>query len=189
MEWTQSLELIVAAIGCLSAFLAGLWAFYRHSQRVLRYWRSLSDLHDLYGDDPVKTLAAIIATIETGQGEIELRQRIAERHLKIGVYVCDVNGLCTWGNDVLCDSFGLDSREILGNGWIEAIEESEQQRVIEHWKRCVKDLLPYRESYRVIPAGHDPWHAITKAWPVATTNGRLLCYVGYVIEEGDPHER
>jgi len=182
VDWTGSIELIVAFVGLLSAVLAGLWAVYRQSQRVVRYWRTLSDFHDYYGMDPVKTLARIVSQIETGQGELELRQRIAERHLKIGVYVCDIHGECTWANDVLCATFGLDSREVLGNGWLAAVAEDDQERVFEHWKRCVLDKLPYQEQYRVVPPDGTPWYAYTQSWPVITDDNRLLCYVGYITE-------
>lgn len=174
-------EISLAVVGGMSALAGGIYGGYRFCKVAGGYWRTLRDLHSCFGHDAAKTLAEIIRNIEATQGELEVRRLIVERHLKIGVYVCDERGDCTWCNDVLADLFHLDTTEILHHGWIAAVRRSDRHAAYETWKRAVADRLPYKESYVVEPEAGEPWEAITEAWPVFDQKGKVLCYVGYVV--------
>ena len=170
----------LSIIGGLSALSGVAYVAWRYFRRAYRVWLSIDHLHSEFGADPVKKLAAIIRGMEADSSEIELRQRITETHLGIGVYSCATDGRCTWANDTLIQGFGIDSSQILGYGWTSAIDENERDRVVKKWTQAVKDVLPYKEHYKVIPPnGLKPWNAITEAWPVVV-GGKMICVIGYV---------
>lgn len=176
----QWIGTILAIFGGLST-LAGIgWVAWRYVRSLYRVWLSVDSLHVEFGEEPIKRLIAIIRGIEENTTEIELRQRITETHLGIGVYTCATDGRCTWANEVLVQSFGIDSVEFKGFGWTAAIDASERDRVVKTWQLAVKEVLPYKEKYRVIPPnGLSAWNAITEAWPVVV-NGKMICMIGYV---------
>lgn len=182
-EYSGFVEFFTIVAAGVGTAIGILWALIRFGCRMYRVVPAIDRLHDLFGETPVHELHKIIGDIRTAVGEFEIRQRIAERHLEIGIYVCEPTGKCTWANDYLCDAFGIDSNDMLGLGWLSAISKREQVGVHTAWKQCVADALPYRESYTVVPVdGRPEWKAVTQAWPVVR-NGRVVCYVGYVKQD------
>lgn len=185
MEAIRVLEWGLSLVGAFAAASGVLWAVYRFGGQVVRAWRAMDRLHVEFGDDPIGKLLDIVHDIEASHGEFEIRQRIAERHLEIGIYVCQTDGKCTWTNDWLASAFDIDSKDMLGWGWLAAIDKSDQERVHEHWTKAVKEELPYSEEYWV--DGERRWYAHTEAWPVKR-RGKIICYVGNVIETRPPQE-
>jgi PAS domain S-box-containing protein len=176
----ELIELLVAASGVIGILVGAMWACVRLGRRAGRILPTVDNLHFRFGETPIEELHRIVSSIQSSVGEIEIRQRIAERHLAIGVYVCDTEGRCTWANDYLCEAFGLDSTEMQGHGWLAAVASSERIRVHAAWVAAVSSQIPYEERYKVVNR-HDAseWNAITEAWPVKVED-RILCYVGYV---------
>jgi len=178
-------EIAIAFVGVGGALVtAGYWLL-RGGRRLLRFCRTVDRLHVEFGDDPIGTICEILEGVRADHGELTVRQRLAERHLKIGIYVCETNGRCTFANDWLCEHFGIDSRDMLDFGWLSGIRKSDQRRVHEAWTTAIEERLPYEESYVVAPKNGDPdWTAKTEAWPVMSGE-EIICYVGYVerVEE------
>ena len=176
---SQTIELFVVLIGGVGVFAATLWAVIKFVTRLYRVLPAMDRLHDLFGSNPVDELHAILSTSSASIGELEIRQRIAERHLAIGVYVCRPDGECTWANDFLCEEFGLDSSEMRGYGWLSAVSRHDRERVHSAWTKAVELHLPYSETYAVKPEHKETWVAYSEAWPVKERE-RIICYVGYV---------
>lgn len=154
------------------------WKF---GDRIRRVIRVVDGLHDRFGQDPVEELHDITQSLRTTATELELRARIVEAHLPIGVFVADEAGRFVWGNDPLCASFGIDSRAITGFGWVSAIEEVSRQAVLDQWKRVVQDGTSYEAEYTVVPKdGADPWRARAGAWRIKHRG-----FVGYVCQVDD----
>lgn len=179
-QFDDWLTTILSVLGGISALGGISFVAYRYLRRLYRIWLSIDSLHAEFGNDPIKKLAAIIRAMEVDSNEAELRQRIIENHLGIGVYVCSTDGRCTWCNDTLIQGFGIDSAAIIGFGWTAALDPADRERTIKTWVNAVKESLPYKERYRVIPPnGLQPWNAVTEAWPVVV-GGKMICMVGYV---------
>ena len=179
-SYSGIVELLTIVAGATGVILGIIWTLIRFGCRMYRVLPAVDRLHDLFGESPIHELHTVISDIRTAVGEVEIRQRIAERHLEIGIYVCTPDGKCTWANDYLCDAFGIDSSDMLGFGWLNAVSKNEQLRVHTAWKSAVAEGIPYRELYEVEPRdGRPNWKAMTQAWPVVR-NGKTVCYVGYV---------
>lgn len=176
----QTIEFIGLLLGGAGALFSGLWIAYKFASRAVRVLPAVDRLHDLFGLSPVDELHAVISGTAASVGELEIRQRISERHLAIGIYVCRPDGECTWANDFLCEQFGLDSQEMRGYGWLAAVSRHDRDRVLEAWTKAVTMHLPYSETYAVVPANdEETWVAMTESWPVKEGE-KIICYVGYV---------
>lgn len=64
---------------------------------------------------------------------------------------CDVNGACRWASPQLCEMFGLSLDEMLGQGWLSAIDgQTERARVRREWEEAVAGNIPYQVEYRIV---------------------------------------
>lgn len=176
----------------VATILAGLVASYglilfgsRFARKLYQAWRVVDDLHREFGPSPVGELLAVLRSIEASHGEIEVRQRLAERHLEFGVFVSTGSGQWTWANAWLCQSFGLDSSDLRDNGWVSAVKGSEQAAEYRHWLGCIAQSLHYERTFTIQPHNRTskPWQACVEAWPVCDRDGKVICYVGYVVDE------
>jgi hypothetical protein len=177
----QSVVSVVA--GLAASYGVGLFLC-RLGLKLYQAWRVVGDLHREFGPSPVGELLDVLRSIEASHGEIEVRQRLAERHLEFGIFVATPAGQWTWANAWLCQSFGVDSTELRHNGWVQALADSEQVTEHEHWLRCINESLPYERTYTVEPHNRTSgaWKASTEAWPVTDRSGEIICYVGYVVD-------
>ncbi len=167
-------------VACYGLFLFST----RFLVKLYRAWTVVADLHREFGPSPVGELLAILQSIEASHGEIEIRQRLAERHLEFGIFVATPDGQWTWSNAWLCESFGLDSSAMRDNGWVQAVQDERQVIEHEHWLRCIKESLPYERVFTVEPHNlrSKSWQASVEAWPVTDRDGKVICFVGYVVD-------
>lgn len=181
----KSLELFAAVIAASAAAGGSLLFLYRFGGRVYRTWRLVDRLYAEFGSDPLASLLELIRDIEASHGELEIRQRISERHLEVGIYICqraDEGGGLIWANDWLCETLGLDSRQMEGQGSLLAVAPEYRQHSYEKWQHSIKHNIPYVDEMEIIPpSGKDPFMVKTQAWPVKNRKGEIIFYVGYTI--------
>jgi len=181
VENLRILELIVAVFGGIAASYGAGLVVWRSVNKLFQAWHVVGDLYSEFGSHPVDELIAILQGIEATHGEIEIRQRLAERHLGFGIFVSTAEGQWSWANVWLCESFGVDSSELRNNGWLKVLKYEDQITEHEYWLRSIRDSLPYERSFIVEPHnGDEPWRANVEAWPVKDHDGKTICFVGYV---------
>ncbi len=186
MDIILLLEIFAAGVACLAASGGFVWSVCRFGMFLYRCWRNDADLKKELGDRPIPKLVSFYRDVTAAHGEIAIRQRIAERHIEVGICVFDQDGKCTWANDWLCEAFGLDSANMRGWGWLAAIARDDQRRVHDAWALAVEQGVPYEEEYTVEPGNRSvPWIALTQTWPVATDEGVIICYVGEIVASGE----
>ncbi len=83
----------------------------------------------------------------------DMRLMMYQQASPVGIYECDATGKCTSANPALCELFGMTEQEMLGNGWLEAVgrNQVEKKLVFENWQASVRDNIPYREDYWIVP--------------------------------------
>ena len=102
-----------------------------------------------------------------------------------GIYECDTDGRCTAANLAICEMFGLDYTQMLGNGWLAAIEPGDRDRVLTVWLNAVNKGIPYESSYTIVnQRDHTSKRYKTSAKPMIGSKGIILGYYG-VIEPVD----
>lgn len=183
MGWTRFTELLEQHGKVLGALVALGSAALVAWKWVSKHCAAIAVGHALrehFGTDPAGTIRKILDEIKRTQGKREIHTRIIARHLNLGIYVCAPSGQCTDCNDVCCELFGRDSREMLGFGWLEAVVPEDRQQVYEFWTYCVEHGLPYSAAYTVQHAEtNERFRCRTQAF-AGVVDGVTVCWVGYV---------
>lgn len=146
------------------------------------------DFRTRFGPEAAATIRELLDDVTRSQTVQQLRQRIAERHLRVGVYVCGPDGRCNWSNEWLAEAFGIDRANMHGYGWLNSIATNERMQSIERWKYAVANGTPYSDEYTIENVRTSKtWRAQTEAFAIEQ-DGRVVCYVGYVIQKRTPDD-
>lgn len=174
MDLTPSV--IMGIAGQAATAVAAGWVIWLRIRKKLMSWQdSLTTSEKLiatFGAEPAAEIRKLIKVLEDTSDSNEVRQNIICAHLKIGLYMCDLNAHCTYANPMLGDILGIDRENCLGWGWLQAIKKEEQARVRINWAMSVKEKLPYQETYTL----KDGTVVTTEAF---LSHGKSM-YVGYV---------
>ena len=101
----------------------------------------------------------------------------------IPMFECAPDGHCIWVNQALCDLFGLDMTQMLGEGWLSTLHPDDIPRVAAHWHDTIKSWVPYRVRYRVLRKGTDAINVEATASVIRNPKtGRTLSIWGRVDE-------
>jgi PAS domain-containing protein len=153
----------------------------RYLKNAIRSVVFSNRFHVIFGEDPAAAVKAIHEAIQTSYEICELRQQITERHIKIGIFICDTEGRTTWTNDYCNALFSLDSKDMRGFGWLQGIAQSDRQRVMDHWLYCIKNDILYENDYIVInKKDHITIDVTATAVAVKDEHEKVQCYVGYL---------
>lgn len=137
--------------------------------------------HIVFGENPAEAIKAIHDAIQTSYEVCELRQQITERHIKIGIFICDIAGRCTWSNDYLNELFCLDSKDVKGFGWLQSIAQHDRKRVNDHWLYSIANDIAYDCDYTIVNKKDKILIDVTAtAIAVKDDEGKVQCFVGYL---------
>ena len=145
----------------------------------------LSDsFHEHFGDFPAKKIKELHNAIARSSDTLELRQSISEKHIGIGIYICEAEtGLCLWSNQLMNELFELDSLDMKGFGWAAAIYDFDSAKVLDIWREAVKNNNPYYSTYKIKGKITGRIKEVTThAIAVMDDNEQIMCYVGYLYE-------
>ena len=179
------IKVLAENYGTISIVLASIITFIVRCMRYVKNAiRSLvlgNRFHVVFGDNPAESIKAIHDAIQTSYEVYELRQQITERHIKIGIFICDTKGRCTWSNSYLNELFCLDSKDMMGFGWLQAIHQSDRKRVNDHWIYSIENDIAYDCDYTIINK-RDSLELDVTASAMAVKNDEdvVQCYVGYI---------
>lgn len=171
-------------LSIIGAFLLGLVVkFRRYIANAIRSIHIGHNFHLIFGDSPAEKIKLEQTAIRSANEILEVRVSISEQWLKIGMYICDKTGNCTWTSDYLNNMFGLDSTEMLEMGWLASVRHSDRERVFSEWVLAVENKLPYNSSYTIVNSRDNLYiDVITTALAVVDANKNIHCYVGYLRE-------
>ena len=181
----DTIKSIIENYGTITAVVVGLFTFIarcrRYIKNAIRSFVLGDRFHVVFGDSPAEAIKAIHDAIQTSYEVCELRQQITERNIQIGIFICDTKGRCTWSNSYLNELFCLDSKDMMGFGWIQAIHSSDRKRVNDHWLYSIQNDLAYDCDYTLINKRDHLLHDVTAtAIAVKDDSGFVQCYVGYI---------
>jgi PAS domain S-box-containing protein len=170
-----------AASLAITTLIGLILKFRKCLKDVIRTIILSNNFHAIFGDTPAGSIKILHETIQKSNDILEVRMRISERYLKIGLYVCDLQGKAVWLNDVICEMFGLDSRCMLGFGWLEAIHPKDRERVNEEWLYAIHHEIAYNSSYTICNhRTNTSMNVKTTAIAVMDDHDHIVCYVGYL---------
>lgn len=182
VKWVMENYGIVTAAG--TAVLTFFIFLKKWTKNAIRSFTLSDKFHDLYGDDPAEKIKSTQELHRYAKELLSVRVSISEQWLKIGMYICNKEGSCTWTNEYLNNIFGLDSQEMLGFGWLASIHQSDRKRVNEEWLYAIDNKIPYDSSYFITNVRDNLLISVkTKALAVVDSNDEVQCYIGYLKEE------
>lgn len=180
------LNWIIANYGTISLVLVTLFGaifkIRRYVKDAIRTVVLSNRFHTVFGDTPAENIKKVHDAIQSSNNILEVRQQVCCLYLKIGVFICSLDGRCTWTNDYMNELFGLDSKDMKGFGWLSAVEQSDRKRVHEAWLYSVEEGIAYDCDYTI--CNHRDNSIIPlRATAVCVLNNKdeKECYVGYVI--------
>ena len=176
---------VIENYGVISVITLGAIAFItssiRHMKNAIRSAVLGNRFHVIFGDNPAEAIKAIHDAIQTSYEVCELRQQITERNIKIGIFICDTKGRCTWSNSYLNELFCLDSQDMMGFGWLQAIRQSDRKRVNESWLYAIEHDIAYDCDYVVVNKRDNLLiDIVATAMAVKDDKNVVQCYVGYI---------
>lgn len=66
-----------------------------------------------------------------------------------GVYQCEASGEWKWVNHRMTELFGVDSSEMLGRGWLMAVDSDQRGAVWASWQEALTKDIPYEDRFEI----------------------------------------
>lgn len=155
--------------------------FRRFIKNAIKSFILGDSFYNIYGENPAQAIKQVHEAIQNAHNTLEIRQSIAEKYLKIGVYICSTSGKCLWANEYLCEIFGLDSTEMKDFGWLSSIDTNDRKRVYENWIYAIHNKLSYSDDYNITNSRTMiKYNISTEAVAVVDDKNEIQCYVGYI---------
>lgn len=178
---------ILGIIGALYTFFK--WAWPRIIPHIVNQWyyydtgvHVIRDIEQTFGKSAGRVIREIINNRAQEMAIDEMRLNIIENAVGLGIYICNVDGECTYANKTLAKMFGLSQEEMKGYSWIGPIVD--KQTAYANWKFAVSNGIPYRDTYEVKVNG-EIFKYHTEAEPSMDENEKIkLGYVGIVRPAG-----
>lgn len=191
-KWlVENYGVISAVIGIVFGFALKFRKYIKNAVHTI----TLGDhFYSIFGADPAQKIKDLISEIQTCNEIAELRRRLIEKRIKLGIFICDTEGKCIWSNDFLNNMFGLDSTEMKGFGWLKSIIPSDRERVNEEWMYSIKNKTAYESDYTILNRRNADFIKVrASALAVLNDNDKIECYVGHLeelkIDSLSGHER
>ncbi|MFQ5507861.1 MAG: PAS domain-containing sensor histidine kinase [Leptospirillia bacterium] len=118
----------------------------------------------------------------TAPSKTETPVHILPDNLPVGVFRTDPEGLCHYVNRKWCEITGLSAAQAMGQGWANALDPRDRERVFEEWNAASKSRLPFSSEYRFLhPDGTVIW-VFGQAGEELDEADRLTGYAGTITD-------
>ena len=100
----------------------------------------------------------------------------------VGIFHTDANGYTTYVNPAWCGISGLPYERALGNGWLEAVHETDKEALYAGWEEATGKESSSISEYRFVrPDGAVAW-VIGQAIPELNHENQVVGYVGTITD-------
>lgn len=94
-----------------------------------------------------KSLKDTIKRLEETQILLINKHKILMDDYPLGIVETDAEGRITWANATYLEYVDLDLRDVLGNGWINAVEPTSRQRIYDSWQAAIEQQRMFNEHF------------------------------------------
>jgi len=115
----------------------------------------------------------------------ERRFRSISRVLPVGVFQADVDGRCSYANDVALSMIGIALGDAVGEGWIRRLHPEDRDRVMEEWQAAALEGRDFRSEYRFRKAAGDTIWVLGHVLAVKDEDGDVIGHVGAIVDITD----
>lgn len=106
----------------------------------------MTDAPEIDEQEELPVQKAAIAALQ----ESEVRFRTMSDALPLGVFVADHDGNCNYSNAAYQEISGLSLEQTLGMNWSSAIHPEDRLRVMEDWRKAIRENLPLTAEVRFL---------------------------------------
>lgn len=142
IEIDENLEWTAKILAAMTAIWAFIWKIGCPCARWVR--------RQLQIGSRVEQIFLALDDIRGSIWTLTARAQLSFENSPIPSYECDKHGDCIAVNPAWCKLFGVSEHHMLGNGWLDVIENEDRERVMENWRNSITNRLPHRESYRAV---------------------------------------
>ncbi|HEY9633106.1 MAG TPA: response regulator [Coleofasciculaceae cyanobacterium] len=128
--------------------------------------------------EEVKRQATQLAAINAELKESEERFRSLSASSPVGIFLTNVEGLCTYTNPRFQAICGLRFEESLGNGWLQSIHPDDRELVLADWSAWALAKREYSNEFRVQTPQGIVRHVHIRTSPMLSAQGELMAHVG-----------
>ncbi|MCZ4306496.1 PAS domain-containing protein [Zoogloeaceae bacterium G21618-S1] len=138
-------------------------------------------------ETPVRILGSSMNVTEQKLAErrirdSEFRFRAIASLAPVGIFRTDTQGQMTYGNSRLCAITGVDLKQALGDGWVQALHPDDRERVHAAWQTMLDTRQPFHSEYRFQrPDGKIIW-VFGAAEALTDADGQVTDYLGIIFD-------
>lgn len=134
----------------------------------------------------IKRQATQLAAINTELRQSEERFRCLSTSSPVGIFLTDIEGLCTYTNPRCQAICGFTLEQSLGNGWLESIYSEDRERVKINWSTYTRQGHEYSDEFRFqTPQAIINWVHVRSS-PMLSDKGKPI---GHVVTVEDITDR
>jgi PAS domain S-box-containing protein len=128
----------------------------------------------------IERQSAELAAMNAELKKSEERFRGLSASSPLGIFLTDINGICTYANPRYQAIFGVTEAEILGEGWAQIIHPDDLEQVSNEWYNAARAGNEYRGEFRIIrPDRVERWIYACSS-PMYCSLGELIGHVGSI---------
>jgi ammonium transporter, Amt family len=122
-----------------------------------------------------------VSVAELGARDQALFDALAD-HAPVGVFVCDAEGSCVYANRQLSGLIGVESEQLLGDGWARAVHPEDAEGVQTEWANALEEGRDFLGEYRFLRQDGGLRWVEGSAAAVRDEAGLLLGWVGCCVD-------
>ncbi len=139
------------------------------------------------GESPVRVLGSSMNVTEQKLAERRLRDsesrfRAIAALAPVGIYRTDENGQMTYGNPRWCAIAGMDVKQALGDGWMQALHPEDRSTVHAAWQTLINTQQPFHAEYRFLRPDDEVAWVFGAAEALLGADGRVTGYLGIIFD-------
>ncbi len=116
-------------------------------EKVIPFMSSMT--HE-FSPNSGKSIKDQINRIDNATRLAELRSKlIASNLITTGAIEFDGRGEATWVNKAICELFGMSYDQMLGKGWLSAVQDEKRLEVWEDWVTNIEYGIPYEGDFTI----------------------------------------
>lgn len=182
---------VIAFAGAIAAALTALYVFYRKVLKrpvcgfctsVRRFFTIGDKVEYVYNElkpNSGTSLKDSVRRIEENVITLMNKHRIIVDDYHTGILETDAEGKITWANSTYLEMTNRDLREVLGNGWINAVDPTDRARVYKAWQEAFEQQRPFEGTFCIEKPNGDRLRVKGFAYPIKGKE-RIQGYIGKI---------
>jgi PAS domain S-box-containing protein len=107
------------------------------------------------------------------------KHRIILDDYQTGIIETNEKGEITWANSTYLEFTNRDLREVIGNGWVNAIHPEDREKVYAEWQNALEQARNFEAAFRVVKQDGSIVHVQGHAFPIKGRE-RIQGYIGKI---------